>query len=289
MLDLIILVAVCLLFGAPAFGRAQRREYVKAALIALAGMLVFQGIHIWPGIYTDFLWFQDVGYTARFWKLILVKVSLFSIGGLVAALFGSVSVLTWNRYFAQANPEFMGHPGRRLIVKGGMLVQVGAFIVFGLGASVYWNELLLYANAVPFGKAEPVFNRDIGFYIFTLPFIKTLVGFAESVLLYSVVLSAGLYFFEGLLFKTAELYEQFKTRQVISLASLLDPFVHRIVTNLAVLSVPGALIVMVNTMVSRWELLYSHRGVVYGAGWTDINVQLPAYNVMIGVLGICAA
>jgi uncharacterized membrane protein (UPF0182 family) len=114
-------------------------------------------------------------------------------------------------------------------------------------------------------------------------------GFAESIFLYSVILTIGLYFLEGLLFRdVSELFEQYGNLRRISLRSLLDPFIHRLITHLSLLSVAGALIIMVNTLVSRWELLYSHRGVVYGAGWTDLNVQLPAYNVMLAVLGICA-
>ncbi len=288
MLDLIIFVVVCLLFFLPASRSVRRREYVKAGLLAVAGIVVFKGIYLWQDIYTDSLWFQEVGYTQRFWKLIMLKTSIFSLGGLLAALFGLVAVLTWNHYFKKAKPEFVHHPGRAIILKAGLAAQFLAFVVFGLWASGYWNELLMSLNAVPFGKADPVFNKDIGFYIFTLPFIKVFAGLAENIFLYSVVLTAGLYFFEALLFKAPRFYEQHGNVREISLNSLMDPFIHRIVTHLSVLSVLGTLVVMVNTMVDRWGLLYSHRGVVYGAGWTDINVQLPAYNVMLAVLGICA-
>lgn len=289
MLDLIILIAVSLLFFLPAFRSAGRRHYVGAVLFALAGVFVYKGIYLGEDIYTDFLWFQEVGYIQRFWKLVLLKVTLFSSGGLFAAIMGLITVLTWNYYFKKAKPEFIRHNNRSLLIKIGILVQFFAFIVFGLGISAYWNELLMYQNAAPFGKAEPVFNTDIGFYIFTLPFIKVLAGFAETIFLYCIILTIGLYFLEGLLFRdVSELFEQYGNLRRISLRPLLDPFIHRLITHLSILSVAGALIIMVNTLVSRWELLYSHRGVVYGAGWTDLNVQLPAYNVMIAVLGICA-
>ncbi len=288
MLDLILLVVVCLIFFLPAFRRAGRREYGKAVLIGLAGILVYKGIYLAENIYTDFLWFQEAGYTQRFWKLILIKAAMFSLGGLLAAILGFVTILVWNHFFKKAKPEFIAHPNRRLLIKAGMIVQFFAFIVFGLALSAYWNELLLFMNAVPFGQAEPVFNKDIGFYIFTLPFIKVFAGFAESIFGYSVILTIALYFFEGLLFRETALYEQLVNWQRIDLKSLMEPFLHRLITHLSILSVVGALIIMVDTLVGRWELLYSHRGVVYGAGWTDLNVQLPAYNVMIAVLGICA-
>lgn len=288
MLDIVILIVVSLLFIWPAFLNAQKRNYIRAVLIALAGIFVYKGIYAGERLYTDFLWFQEVGFTQRFWKLLMVKVTMFSIGGLFAALFGLLTVLTWNHYFKKAKPEYSLHPNRILIVRAGMLAQFFAFIVFGLGFAEYWNELLLYINAMPFGKVEPVFSKDIGFYIFTLPFIEVFAGFAENILVYSVILAAALYFFETVLFKSLEFFEQYANVRRISLASLVDPFVHRIVSHLSILSVAGSLIIMLNTMVSRWELLYSHRGVVYGAGWTDLNVQLPAYTAMIVVLGICA-
>src|SRR5208282_5712470 len=271
MLDLIILIAVSLVFFLPALHSAGRRQYGRTVLFALAGILVFKGIYSGENIYTDFLWFQEVGYTQRFWKLVLLKVTLFSSGGLFAAIMGLITVLTWNYYFKKAKPEFVRHNNRVLLIKLGLLFQFIAFIVFGSGLSAYWNELLLYQNAVPFGKIEPVFNTDIGFYIFTLPFIKVLAAFAETVFLYSVILTIGLYFLEGLLFRdVSELFEQYGNLRRISLRSMMDPFIHRLITHLSILSVAGALIVMINTLVSRWELLYSHRGVVYGAGWTDL-------------------
>ncbi|MBF0558697.1 MAG: UPF0182 family protein [Nitrospirae bacterium] len=288
MLDLIILAAVCLLFFLPAFRTAGRREYVKTALFALSGIVVYKGIYLSEYIYTEFLWFQEVGYTQRFWKLILVKIALFSAGGLFAAFCGLITVVTWNYFFKKANPEHVRNPRRALLMKWGILAQVFAFIIFGLGASVYWNELMLYQNAGLFGKMEPVFNKDVGFYVFTLPFINVLAGFAESVFFYSVILTAAMYFLEGLFFGSGALYEQYGNLRRISFKSLVEPFLHRLITHLSLLSVAGALIIMLNTLVSRWELLYSHRGVVFGAGWTDLNVQLPAYNILIVVLGICA-
>jgi len=288
MLDLIILAAVCLLFFLPAFRKAGRREYVKAALIALSGIIVYKGVYLSEHIFTEFLWFQEAGYTQRFWKLILLKVILFSIGGFIAAFCGLITVLAWNHFFKRAKPEYIMHPSRGLLMKGGMIVQLFAFIAFGLGVSVYWNELMLFQHAVLFGKAEPVFNMDIGFYIFTLPFIKVIAGFAEGVFFYCLILTVGLYFLEGLFFGSGALYEQYGNLRRIAFRSLIDPFLHRLVTHLSLLSVAGALIIILDTLVSRWELLYSHRGAVFGAGWTDLHVQLPAYTVMVAVLGICA-
>lgn len=288
MLDLIILAVVCLVFFLPAFRAAGRREYVKAALKALSGIVVYKAVYLSEDIYTEFLWFQEVGYTQRYWKLIFLKVILFTAGGLVAAFCGSITVLVWNHFFRKAKPEYARQTAGSLMLKGGLVAQLFAFIVFGLGVSAYWNEWLLYQNAVLFGKTEPVFNKDVGFYVFTLPFVKVVAGFAESVFLYSVVLTIALYFLEGLFFGSGALYEQFGTLRRISFRSLMEPFLHRLITHLSVLSVAGALIVMLDTLVSRWELLYSHRGVVFGAGWTDLNVQLPAYNIMVVVLGICA-
>ncbi len=66
-----------------------------------------------------------------------------------------------------------------------------------------------------------------------------------------------------------------------------NSFIHRLVTQISANFVFGTLVFIARTLIARYELLYSHRGVVYGAGWTDLHAQLPAYNVALVALAGC--
>src|SRR5438477_4743024 len=126
--------------------------------------------------YTDLLWFEEVGYTGVVWTTLSLQ------GGLFTAVTLGVLLFLWaNLTFAArtAAPDVLweledqlGLPGRvviePLIRRFLPIVLTAIAIVSGLRASVHWEAVLTYANAQPFGVADPVFGRDLDFFVFTL-------------------------------------------------------------------------------------------------------------------------
>ncbi len=279
MLNFLIFVFIALIFFLPALRNLKQKRYITAATFALLGFATLAGIYIWSDVYLASLWYRDLGYEGRYWKVLFLQAELFMAGGIVATSFGIANVFFWRHGARPMGPSAAGDYRSKLILLAALLFQIPLFIAAGTAISAHWNDALLFFNAVPFGKADPVFLRDMGFYIFRLPFLSFVVDSLSSLFPVYLLLVGGLYAVENALFRLLPrlAFDNF-TR---------NPFVHRLVTQISVNFVFGTLVFIARTLIARYELLYSHRGVVYGAGWTDLHAQLPAYNVALVVLTGC--
>ena len=157
--------------------------------------LASSSVSSWPGVraqgvplYTDWLWFQEVGYTRVFTTTLSLRGALFTAVAVSVLVF-----LYANLTFAvrTAAPDVLweledqlGLPGRVVIepIIRRFLPVVVTLISLGSGlrASAHWETLLAYLNAEPFGAADPLFGRDLGFFLFTLPFWRLLYGWGMA-------------------------------------------------------------------------------------------------------------
>ena len=146
------------------------------------------------------------------------------------------------------------------------LVLSGLFaLVAGLGVSGRWEEWLLFTNGVDFGVTDAQFGRDVGFYVFRLPFLSFVVGWLFATLIVTLVVTTILHYINGgIRLQTA--------------GERVQPLVK------AHLSVLLALIALVRAgdyWLARFELTTSDRGAVVGATYTDVKAQLPAIQLLI--------
>ena len=133
------------------------------------------------------------------------------------------------------------------------------------GGGRQWQSWILFRNQVSFGSQDALFHRDIGFYVFELPFVKFVVDWLfAAVVIVLIVTAVAHYLNGGIRFQTPM---QQVTPQVKAHLSVL----------LGVL----ALLKAVGYFLQRYELVYSSRGVVDGAGYTDVKAQLPALNLLV--------
>ena len=134
-----------------------------------------------------------------------------------------------------------------------------AFILFQ-----HWPKVLQYFHPTLFNSTEPLFGRDISFYVFSLPVWELLELWLMGLCLYGFVavtltyllsadsLSQGI--FPG--------FSPQQQRHLFGMGGLL------------------MVVVALSYWQSRYELVYSTRGVSYGASYTDVTAQLPAYTVL---------
>ncbi|HYN19195.1 MAG TPA: UPF0182 family protein, partial [Actinomycetes bacterium] len=151
---------------------------------------------------------------------------------------------------------------------------IAAFLglVVGLQASGLWQSFLLWRNRVPFGDIDPLFKRDVGFYVFELPFQRAVFGWLFTTLVLTTILvAAGHYVLGGI-------RPQAETNRIAPQTQ----------SHLCVLL---GLIVALKAwgyLLDKYQLVFSTRGVVAGASYTDVKVQLPALQMMFWVALICA-
>jgi uncharacterized protein len=252
--------------------RRRAGKLFVAVLVAVVFLVLFSARGI-AGFYTDYLWFDSLDFTSVWSGVILTKV------GLILAFSAGFFLLCWgNLLVAQrlapavrpAGPEettlaeFHKVLDRR---PGVFRVGTALFLafIFGTGAAARWNEWLLFRNHVPFGTEDPLFGRDLGFYVFQLPFLAFAANAVFAALFLVVIVTAVAHYING----------------GIRLQTP-GPFVSLgVKVHLSVLLAAVALVKAVNYYLDRYELVFSSRGAVEGATYTDVNAQLPAFNLLI--------
>ncbi len=249
---------------------------------------------------TDWMWFGSQGlaevYTTRLW----LAVGVFFGAGILSAL---LLYLNWRLAWRFARPAalFEGQqetvPPRHVrgIILGASAI-IGLF--FGLNMAGEWPTILLYLNSIPFGQTDPIFNNDISFYVFGLPLFRLLRGWLVALVVISTIGTVVIYAIgaiPGIGRRLGDLQRRAGvpgTRPVPDTAggafSLLGAFDGRAGAHLSVLVALFLGLIGFGYWLDRYDLLYSGEGVAYGAGYTDVNARLPAYNIMMFVAAIMA-
>ncbi|MGB3827241.1 MAG: UPF0182 family protein [Ornithinimicrobium sp.] len=223
-------------------------------------------------LWTEFLWFDSVGYRTVLTTRLGTQVALFAIAGLVTGLivWSSLTIAYRKRpIYAPSSPEQANldryraalEPVRRLVFLG-VPIALGAFS--GAAAMAQWETVLLWVHREPFGVTDEQFNMDVGFYVFTLPFLDVLVSFATLVL--------GLALLGALL--THYVYGGI---QLQSPGDRTTPAarIHLVVLFAALLSVRA-----VAYWLERYSLTTAQHQRITGMTYTDVNAVLPTRGVL---------
>ncbi len=249
----------------------SRRLLTIIAIVVVVLLLMMRSI---ATFWTDFLWFDSVDQTGVWTTVLYARVGLVLVATVVAFLLFFGNLWLADR-LSPRRPPLAGSPDEELLERyqewiapriRWIRLGVSAFfgLMVGLGAAVWWKEYLLYRNGVEFGITDPIFHNDIGLYVFNLPFYRALFGWAFQLLLVVTMVTAALHYLNGGI--------QMQLRRRVS------PGVK---VHLSVLFAVLALLKAVGYLLDRWELLYSARGQVFGASYTDVKAQVPALNLLI--------
>ncbi|MBO0846660.1 MAG: UPF0182 family protein [Nocardioides sp.] len=261
--------------------RPRRSRRARILLIgAVAVVAAFFLITLFASLYTDRLWYSSVGYSGVYDKMLWTRVGLFFGFGLVmaASVAGNMVIAYRARPFSRPDsPEQTGLDRYRDAVapiRTLLLVSVSGLIGLfaGVAANGRWRTFLLWANREPFHTTDPFFHKDVGFYVFTLPWLHFLVGFAIAVMVLSAIAALVVhYLYGGVRLQAAQ--DRMSTTATIQLSVLIGL---------------GLLAKAVGYYLSRFDLVTSSGSVVTGMGYTDQHAVLPARNILVGVALICA-
>ncbi|MFC1510943.1 UPF0182 family protein [Candidatus Margulisiibacteriota bacterium] len=260
-------------------------------------------------VYPNFLWFQHLGVASVFWTNLWAKVLTGVVFGLLFLVIAAVNIFVARKLSPEGRPEKQprgpdlrkmiqemfgegGGEGERedegggggfinitpspeLKKKASLFWTIGIVVfsvLMGFSATTQWKVVLKALNAVSFGVSDPVFAKDISFYLFNFPLQRFTQGFIFSALLLSLFAVIWIYLLSG-----AFSFSQFKLS-----------FGKGVKTHLAALLAVMALVFAWGMWLGELEVLYSARGVVFGAGYADVNAQILGYNLQILVLVILA-
>lgn len=297
--------------------RGGKFKFVLLALVLLVGLF-----YKLTDFITDYLWFREMGYTSVFFKEIGTKLQLGVPLFLILSVIGFLYLTILKRNFLKkADMEFEDEENHKNLRRTILILSCVFGIVLTITTiSGLWFQILQYMNATEFNLTDPLFGQDLSFYIFRLEFLDALNSAGINMI---VTLLGLTFLFYALLvgftrpksgvqpepepetyeYDAAE--EEASQRRPASVADYLEDlvrkrmpktkksskpgsYVGKILVSVAStqLSVLGVLLfagVGVNTFLRQYDLLYSGTGVAYGAGYTDINVTLLIYRILIGL------
>jgi len=266
--------------------RRASTQIVGVVLAAAVFVLIPLGrwlVRVW----TDYLWYQDLGQESVFITRIVSQLAIGAVFSLAAflVLFGTMFVA--RRMAPRVVPIGMpeGTPPQVEMVierlRGGVgpfldrvVVLVAAALAFlnGVGMASQWETYRLWQGRVPFGVTDPQFGRDVGFYVFTLPVAESILSWATGILVLAIILTALVHLIDGAIQPWAR----------------LRGFAPHVKAHLSVLAALLVLSRAFGYWIDIYNLNFSPRGQVTGASYTDIVAQLPAYRVLI-VISILTA
>lgn len=262
--------------------RRRRRSTGRIGLIAfgvvfLFGLTSLRGV---AGFWTTFLWFDELGLTSV-WKgvlgtkilLVLVFTAIFFV-----LLFANVVIADRlaPRFRAIGPEDELVQRYRQIVGPHAGKVRLGVSMVFallvGTGVSTQWHNWLLYRNAVDFGVKDPQFGRDVGYFVFKLPFLSFLVDWAFAAVVIVAVVTVAAHYLNG----------------GIRMQAPMQRVTPQVKAHMSVLLACLAIIKAVGYYLQRFELSFSTRGVVDGATYSDVKAQLPALELLV-IISVAAA
>ncbi|MCW4386529.1 UPF0182 family protein [Salinibacterium sp. SYSU T00001] len=242
----------------------RRSTLVITAVIIAAVVLLF---FIFAGLYTDWLWFEQLGFESVLTTQWLASAALFAIGFLAMAIpvWLSIEIAFRRRpVYAKLNAQLdryqqVVEPLRRLATFG-IPIVFGFFA--GIAAATRWEMALLWLNRTPTGETDPQFGLDISFYLFELPFYSGIVAFGSAVVIVSALAASYLY---GAIRVNGREVRISKTARIQ-------------------LAITGAVYLILQA-VAFWldqyaTLSETSSGLLYGASYTDVNAVIPGKAIL---------
>jgi uncharacterized membrane protein (UPF0182 family) len=248
---------------------------VVAVLVAL-----FLSARSLAGFYTDYLWFDSVGFGNTWRELLWARFAPAAVFTIVFFVLMLASLTIADRIAPRTRAlgpedEMLARYQQTVAPYSGR-IRILVSLVFALlaGASVSgeWQRWILFTHAQDFGIKDPQFHLDVGFYVFRLPFLSFVFDWLFAGLIVVLVITALAHYLNG----------------GIRLQTPFQRVTPQVKAHLSVILALMALIKTVQYFLARYELNFSSRGVVEGASKTDVAAQLPALNLLM-VISVVAA
>ncbi|MGE5217519.1 MAG: UPF0182 family protein [Chloroflexota bacterium] len=265
----------------------KKGSFVLAGLIVAALVVFF----VFSRFFVDLLWFSSLGFRDVFTTTWFTMLTVFVVGaaasstilglnGMIALKIKSAAARRPQsfrviRRSAEGIPEVielsLDRLPLRLIVAAGSLV-IGLFV--GFAQSSNWDTLLKWFYAVPFGRSDPLFGNDLGFYVFALPAYELLRDWALLIVFLCAASAVAIYLLRGEIDYQQTGFPALSGAAIRHLSALLAIYF---------------LVKAGGYFLQRYDLLTANNGIVFGAAYTDVHLRLPLLVALIAAALIGAA
>lgn len=257
----------------------KKKIFIGIGIVIL--LLIWSGISVYP----DWLWFENLNFSSVFQTMLIAR---FGFG--FAIWLGLIVITIINLYVARRfNPVpeqseetrldgFLSQTGLSYRALNTLLlafIALASFVIASKG-SAEWDTLLRFFYGEPFGKTDPIFNKDIGFYVFSLPFYILIRKGILISFLFAGLVSIGWYFKEG----TLQIIDDISKGEggVVSLPKF------NITQNAKkhLFFLAGAILILIawGYYLKIYGVLYSTQGPAFGASYTDVNIKILVFKLL---------
>ncbi|HUO49705.1 MAG TPA: UPF0182 family protein, partial [Acidimicrobiales bacterium] len=256
----------------------QRRPRAgrRGRILLIAGLVVLVVIFLFlrqiATFYTDYLWFGSVHFTSVWRHLLAVKIGLFVVFALIFFVLLWVNLAVVDRFAAR---ELALGPEDELVRRYQHRIAPHAVLVRTLVSAVIaliaasssvgqWRNYLLFVNGGSFASNDPQFHKNVGFFVFTLPFLSFLVSWTLVALIVVTVVVVVAHYLNGGI-RVQQGFPQVSSQVKVHVSVLLAAV---------------ALVKAAGYLLARYNLDLSQNGYVQGAGYTDVHARLPALTLL---------
>ena len=255
--------------------RTRATLTITAIILAVLIILFF----VFAGLYSDWLWFQQLGFLKVLTTQWYSQLALFFIGFIAMAVpvFASIEIaFRWRPVYAKLNSQLdryqqVVEPLRRLAIYGIPSI-IGIFA--GASAASRWQTVLEYFNRTSFGVKDPQFHLDVSFYVFDLPFWRGVVAFASAVLIISVIAALATSYLYGAIRLNGRELRISRTARV------------QIATTVGIYIALQA----VSVWLDQYATVTSASAgfLATGAGYAEVNATIPAKEILAVIAALVA-
>jgi uncharacterized membrane protein (UPF0182 family) len=267
-------------------GRAGLFRVVIVAVVIIIGLGMFAS-----NLYTAWLWFQNLQFSSVFLTILISKILIALIAALVFLLVVGINYYVARLYVKKAHPINKEKAGISIeglppISEKAVGWAIAAFVIIvammiGSAASTKWSMILRYLHPKPFGISDPIFGRDVAFYVFSLPFYLFLKSWIMGFILFSGVVAFLVYSLGNLINMEGGATPAQGREMLSSLRLRIGPPAWK---HLSIVGMIIAAFLIWGYWLKIYELMYSTQGPAFGASYTDIHVQWVAYRILMELL-----
>ena len=241
-------------------------------------VLIFVSLGGLSTLFTDYMWFQNLGFEYIFTTILSSRILLFFVGFLFFFLFTFV-----NYYIATKLQE------KTQITFGTGLIVISVFsLIFGISLSGQWEIVLKYINQVSFGMIDPILGMDAGFYVFSLPFYSLIINYILVTLILTTIFVSLFYLQKYLSQMFVQDVDPHTGMKNVSMADKIPKIKKSATNHIFVLISFLFSIIALRYYLARYFVMFARDGIVVGAGYTDVNVFIPVFQLLM-VLSILMA
>ena len=253
----------------------SRRGRIWIVVAVVVVIILFASLRSIATFFTDYLWFSSVNLSSEWRHLFVVKVGLFLVFAAIFFVLLWVNLAVVDRLAPRElalgpEDELVRRYQQRIAPRAVLVRSIVAVVVALIAASSavgQWRNYLLFANGVYFtgpNRNDPQFHKNLGFYMFKLPFLSFIVQWAFVTLVVIAVITIIAHYLNG----------------GIRVQSGSPSVASQVKVHLSVLLAAMAVVKALGYVLARYNLDLSQNGYVQGATYTDVHARLPALTLL---------